>query len=73
MTRTGYKVTEYPFEYKGENYVGYVIHRISKGLFGRVITKRMTHFTSRVELDKFLSDTFALDSENFLVPLQQQN
>ena len=70
MTRTGYKVTEFPFDYEGKNYVGYVIHRISKGLFGGVITKRATHFTCREDLDKFMSGTFILDSENYLVPLQ---
>lgn len=70
MTRTGYKVTEFPFEYEGKSYIGYVIHRISKGLFGRVKTERAAHFSTREGLDEFMSGTFILDSENYLVPLQ---
>ena len=70
MTRTGYKVTEYPFDFEGKDYMGYVIYRISRGLFGRIKTKRAAHFTSREELDKFMSGTFILDSENYLVPLR---
>lgn len=72
MKRIGYKVSEYPFEYNGEKYIGYVLYRITVNWLGKTIRERITHFTSREKLDEFLSDTFTLDSDNYLVPLKKE-
>jgi hypothetical protein len=68
-TDMGYQVIEYPYIYEGLYCVGYVIIKpyIMFGLYGY---DRITHFSCKETLDRFLSDVFVLDSQNFLVPLQ---
>ena len=61
----GYKAYEYPYEYEGKRYVGYVIIKpyIAFGISGY---DRITHFTDITSLNTFLGDDLVMNPEGLI-------
>ena len=61
----GYRVIEYPYEYEGKRYIGYVLVK-PYWMFGIYGYDRVTHFTDINSLNVFIGDDLIIDSFGWL-------
>jgi len=61
----GYRVIEYPYEYEGKRYIGYVLVKPYR-MFGIYGYDRVTHFTDINSLNVFIGDDLIIDSYGWI-------
>jgi len=64
-TEMGYRVIEYPYEYDGKRYIGYVLVKPYR-MFGIYGYDRVTHFTDINSLNTFIGDDLIIDSYGWI-------
>ena len=64
-TDMGYKAIQYPYEYDGKRYIGYVLIK-PYIIFGISGYDRINHFTDITSLNEFLGDDLVMNAEGWI-------